>query len=68
MRQTMDAPIFEDPDWTIFSIRMKAKITQSTPSTWNGTLISMLSPIMGEVIYGIRQFIADLRETEKSWE
>ena len=47
---------------------MKAKILQTTPSTWYGTLISVLRSAMGQDIYDIGLSVADLGETDKSQE
>lgn len=41
---------------------VKAKIVQSIPSTWCGTLISMLSPVMGQDIYDVGKPTADQRK------
>lgn len=53
MRQLTYAPVFEGPDKFIFTAGMKAKILQSAPSTWYRTLISILSPVMGQDTYDI---------------
>ena len=47
---------------------MKAKILQSAPITWYGTLISTLSPVAGQDIRDVGQSIAYLEETNKSQE
>ena len=68
MRQAIYAPVFEGPDQATFTAGMKVKRLQSTPSTWYGKLISTLSPVVRQDIYDVGQSIADLRETDKSWE
>ena len=55
----------EEPDQGMFITGMKAKILQSSLLTWYGTLIFMLSPVMGHSIYHIGQFIAAMKETDK---
>ena len=60
--------LLEEPDQGIFTTGMKARILQSTLSAWYGTLIFMLSPVMGHNIYDVGQFIAAMKETDKSWE
>ena len=51
MRQTIHTPVFEGPDWATFTIGMKAKLLQSTVSSWYGMLISMLSSVVEQDIY-----------------
>lgn len=46
-------PVFERPDHSTFTTRMKTKIFQSIPSTWYGILISVLSLVMGQEIYDV---------------
>lgn len=41
-------PAFQGPDQATFTSGMKAKILQSTSSTWYGALISTLSPVMNK--------------------
>ena len=65
MRQAIHAPVFEGPDRATF---IGAKTLQATPSTWYGTLVSMLSPAVGQDIYAPGQSIADLGDTDKSRE
>ena len=47
---------------------MEANILQSAPGTWYGTLVYMLSPVMGQDIYDVGQSIANLGDTNKSQE
>lgn len=53
MRQAMYAPVFEGRDRATFTIGMKAKMLQSSHSTCYATLLSMLSPVMGQDVYGV---------------
>ena len=46
MRQAICTPVFEGPVQGTFTTGVKAKILQSVPSSWHGTLISMLSPVI----------------------
>ena len=68
MTQAIYTPAFEGPDLATFTAGMKAKIIQSTRSTWYETLISLLSPVVRQDIYDIRKSIDDLKETDKSQE
>lgn len=70
--------LFEGFAQIMVIVQMKAKMFHSTPSTWYGMLISKLSPVVVQDIYGDGQSIiwyegnwypsADMRETDKSWE
>lgn len=68
MRQAICAPVFEGPDRATFTAGIKTKVLQSSPSTCYGTLLTTLSPVMGQDIYGVEQAIADVGETDKFWE
>lgn len=67
MRQTIYNPVFEGSDQDTCTAGMKSKILQSSPTTWYGKLISMLSLVMGQDIYDTRQTIPDLRITDRFW-
>lgn len=64
----MYATVFESPDQATFTTGTKAKILQSTPSTRDRMLISMLSSVMHQNIHEVGQSITDLWETDKSRE
>lgn len=68
MRQAIYTSVFECSDQVTFNADMKAKILQYTPSTWYGTLIFMMSPVVGQDLYDVRQSIVDVRRNDKSWE
>ena len=68
MTQAIYAPIFEGPDQATFTSGIKAKILQSTLSTWYGNLISVLNPALEQDVYDVGQFTADPGERDKSRE
>ena len=53
MRQAIYIPVFEDPNGATLTARMKYKILQLAPSTWYGTLISTLNPVIRQDIYDV---------------
>ena len=67
MRQAIYTPVFEDPDWATFTAGMKAKILQFSSAPGMGPDIHAGLAI-GQDVYDVRQSIADLGETDKSWE
>lgn len=67
MRQSIYAPIFENPDQATFIEEIKAKIIQFIPSTWYGMLITILSSVMGQDIYDVGQIIKPLLKRQKYW-
>lgn len=68
LRQAIYTSVFECSDQVTFNADMKDKILQYTPSPWYGMLIFMLSPVVGQGIYDVRQSIVDVRRNDKSWE
>lgn len=52
-------PVFEGPNQATFTAGMKANILQPAATTWYGTLISTLNPVMGQNIYDVGQSIAE---------
>lgn len=49
MKQYVYTSVFEGPDWATFTARMRTKILLSTPSWHYGMLVSMLSPVVGQI-------------------
>ena len=61
-------PVFEGPNGATFTAGMRAKILQLAPSNRYGTLVSMLSLVLGQAMYKVGQSVADLGDTDKSQE
>lgn len=53
-------------DQAAFNVGMKAKILQFSPSSWFGTLVSMLNAAAEQDIYNVEQSTAYLEETNTS--